>query len=294
LTRCVADAALLLSVIVGDDPDDTCEIGLPPSKKWPDYSRALDAGALRGKRIGVPRALFRPTSVVNDVFQKSLDIFHQSGAHVIDPVDFPSADELIRLKAEERVLTADFKPALNKYLAELVEVPTGVRSLANVIQFNIEHADVELPAPYYTDQSQLIASEASQIDKKHYAALAENWELGRTRGIDAALEAHQLDALILPTDSYATTPTAVAGYPIISVPLGHYPQHTPPIPLKPAPLHLCTPNMPFGIAFIGTAYSEYKLISLAYAFEQATKARLQTSGYPSAIPVTQLKDVIPQ
>lgn len=52
--------------------------------------------------------------------------------------------------------------------------------------------------------------------------------------------------------------------------------------------------MPFGIAFIGTAYSEYKLISLAYAFEQATKARLQTSAYPSAIPVTQLKDVIPQ
>lgn len=81
----------------------------------------------------------------------------------------------------------------------------------------------------------MIVSEASQIDEKHYAALAENWELGRTRGIDAALEAHQLDALILPTDSaliikylsqrlcsrgilsgYATTPTAVAGYPIIS------------------------------------------------------------------------------
>lgn len=157
LTRCVADAALLLSVTVGDDPDDTCEIGLPPPQEWPDYSKALDAGALRGKRLGVPRALFQRFSVVNDAFQKSLDIFHQLGAHVVDPVDFPSADELIRLKAEERVLTADFKPALNKYLAELVEVPTGVRNLADVIQFNIEHADVELPAPYYTDQSQFVA-----------------------------------------------------------------------------------------------------------------------------------------
>ena len=76
------------------------------------------------------------------------------------------------------------------------------------------------------------------------------------------------------------------------VPLGHYSQHVQPVPLKPAPLHSCTPNMPFGIAFIGTAYSEYKLIGLAYAFEQATKARLQTRAYPLATPATQLKDII--
>lgn len=77
-----------------------------------------------------------------------------------------------------------------------------------------------------------------------------------------------------------------------TVPLGHLPQHVQCIPLEPAPLHNRTPNMPFGIAFIGTSYSEYKLIGVAYAFEQATKARLQTRAYPSATPVTQLKDVI--
>ncbi|KAF8128664.1 amidase signature domain-containing protein [Boletus edulis] len=294
LARCVADAALLLSVIIGNDPNDACDIGLPPPQEWPDYTRALDAGALRGKRLGVPHALFQDHPVINDAFQKSLDIFRDLGAHVIDPVDFPSAHELKQSKAEDIVLTVDFKPALNKYLAELVEVPTGVRSLADVIKFNLAHPDVELPSPYYTDQSQLLASEASQIDETYYAALAENWELGRTRGIDAVLQAHQLDALILPTDSYATKPTGVSGYPIISVPLGHYPQHVQPIPLIPAPLHSSAPNMPFGIAFIGTAYSEYKLIGLAYAFEQATKARLQTRAYPSATPATQLKDVISQ
>lgn len=79
-----------------------------------------------------------------------------------------------------------------------------------------------------------------------------------------------------------------------TVPLGYYPQDAPLVPLKPAPLHRCAPNMPFGVAFIGTSYSEYKLIGLAYAFEQATKARLQTRAYPLAIPVTQLKDVISQ
>ncbi|KAF8548295.1 amidase signature enzyme [Imleria badia] len=294
LARCVADAALLLSVIVGNDPSDTCDIGLPPPQEWPDYTRALNAGALRGKRLGVPRALFQDYPIINDAFQKSLDIFRGLGAHVIDPVDFPSAHELKQSKAEDIVLTVDFKPALNKYLAELVEVPTGVRSLADVIKFNLAHADIELPAPYYTDQSQLLASEASQIDEKYYTALAENRELGRTRGIDAVLQAHQLDALILPTDSYATKPTGVSGYPIISVPLGHYPQNVEPTPLKPTPIHSCAPNMPFGIAFIGTAYSEYKLIGLAYAFEQATKARLQTRAYPLATPITQLRDVILQ
>jgi amidase len=156
LARCVADAALLLSVIVGNDPGDTCDIGLPAPQEWPDYTTALNAGALRGKRLGVPRALFQDQSIINDTFQKSLDIFRDLGAHVIDPVDFPSAHELKQSKAEDMVLTVDFKPALNKYLAALVEVPTGVRSLADVIKFNLAHADVELPAPYYTDQSQFV------------------------------------------------------------------------------------------------------------------------------------------
>lgn len=79
-----------------------------------------------------------------------------------------------------------------------------------------------------------------------------------------------------------------------TVPLGHYPQDAQPVPSSPAPIYSCAPNMPFGVAFIGTSYSEYKLIGLAYAFEQATKARLQTRAYPLAIPVTQLKDVISQ
>lgn len=156
LARCVADAALLLTIIVGNDPNDTCDIGLPPPQEWPDYTKALNAGALRGKRLGVPRALFQDYPIINDTFQKSLDIFRDLGAHVIDPVDFPSAHELKQSKAEDLVLTVDFKPALNKYLTELVEVPTGVRTLADVIEFNLAHADIELPAPYYTDQSQFV------------------------------------------------------------------------------------------------------------------------------------------
>lgn len=156
MARCVADAALLLTVIVGNDPNDTCNIGLAPPEEWPDYTGALNATSLQEKRLGVPRALFRDDAVINHTFQKSLVIFHQLGAHVVDPVDFLSAKKLRQSNAENIVLTADFKLALNRYLAELVEVPTGVRSLADVIKFNLAHADVELLTPYYTDQSQLV------------------------------------------------------------------------------------------------------------------------------------------
>ncbi|KAF9224856.1 amidase signature enzyme [Gyrodon lividus] len=291
LARCVSDAALLLSCIASPDPSD---ISISPPKERPDYMKALDASALKGKRLGVPRALLKQYHVTNVVFNNSLVVFRDLGADVIDPVEFPSAERMKTSKAEDIVLTVDFKLALNKYLSELVEVPTGVRSLADVIKFNLEHAEVELPPPYYKDQSQLVASEASEIDNTYYEALAENRELGCTRGIDAALEAYQLDALILPTDSYATKATGISGYPIISVPLGHYPSETQSSPSDPAPLYHRAPNMPFGIAFIGSAYSEFELISLAYAFEQATNARLQGKAYPLATPEIQLKHVISQ
>ncbi|KIJ63570.1 hypothetical protein HYDPIDRAFT_29364 [Hydnomerulius pinastri MD-312] len=290
LGRCVSDAALLLSVIAGPDPRD--EITLSQPNVIPDYTKALSRSALKGKRLGVPRSLMGHDQTINDAFDRSLVAFRDLGADVTDPVDFASAEQLKSSKAEDIVLTTDFKVDLDKYLSQLVEVPTGVRSLADVIKFNFEHADVELPPPYYEDQSQLIASEASKIDDAYRAALVEDRELGRVRGIDATLEALQLDALILPTHSYATKATGVAGYPIISVPLGFYPSDTKPFPSDPSPLYDRAPNTPFGIAFIGIAYSEFKLISLAYAFEQARTARLQRRAYPLAIPSTQLKDVM--
>ncbi|KAG9308356.1 amidase signature domain-containing protein [Chiua virens] len=86
LARCVADAAILLSAIIGNDPSDVCDIGLRPPQEWPDYTKALNPNALRGKRLGVPRALFQDFPIVNGAFDKCLDIFSQLGAHVIDPL----------------------------------------------------------------------------------------------------------------------------------------------------------------------------------------------------------------
>ena len=154
----------------------------------------------------------------------------------------------------------------------------------------------------------MIASEKTNgFDQGFFDALAFDVDLGATRGIDAALKAHNLDALILPAPGFTTGPpgkvnsvylhsilqssSAIAGYPIVTVPLGFYPdnitiQSAGPLTVYPAP------GVPFGLSFLGTAFSELKLTSFAFAYEQKTRTRLERKAFAAAIPKTQLKDVI--
>ncbi|KAG1888412.1 amidase signature domain-containing protein [Suillus subluteus] len=277
MCRSVTDAALLLSVIAGPDPRDAATLQQPGI--LPDYMKALDLNALKGKRLGVPRTA-------------SLDTFRALGAEIVDPADFPSAEEMKQSQAETLVLKTDFKVDVAQYISGLLEVPTGVKNLADLIEFNNTHADLELIPPYHDDQSRFIDAEATEKNDAYYAALAEDFDLGRRRGIDATLQKFNLDAIILPTDGIASQPAAISGYPIISVPLGFQPDNIQVLPVPAAPLHTQAPGLPFGIAFIGTAYSEFNLIGFAYAFEQATQVRLKRRAYAEAIPTTQIKDVI--
>lgn len=146
------------------------------------------------------------------------------------------------------------------------------------------------------------------MNQTYFDALAIDKDLGQTRGIDATLLMFNLDAIILPT-SGAAGPAAIAGYPLVTgtfshliqlfillitscfpVPLGFQPADT---PLAPAmPTRSTGPNAPFGIAFMGTAFSEFTLISFAFAYEQATHNRLKQLAFPAAIPQTQLSDIV--
>jgi amidase len=161
----------------------------------------------------------------------------------------------------------EFKADLNAYLAELTESP--VHTLADIIAFNTAHAEEELPY-FGQDLFQRAQETTSLEDPKYLAALEETRRLSRQEGIDAVMDAHQLDALVMPTggpswcidlvngDHFggaSSQPAALAGYPAISVPAGHI------------------FGLPVGVTFMGRAYSEPTLIQLAYAFEQATKAR---------------------
>ncbi|ESK92746.1 glutamyl-trna amidotransferase subunit a [Moniliophthora roreri MCA 2997] len=293
ITRSVSDAAIVLSVIAGKDPNDNFTLAQPDTV--PDLTKNLDVNALKGKRIGVPRAVFF-TPGFNDpsvvaAFEEALKTIESLGATVVDPADLPSAAEIRRSNNETIVLDVDFKVQLDAYYQALVENPSGVRSLADLIAFNDANPELEEPVNF-TDQSELIAAEATVgFDSNYTQALAFNHELGRTRGIDAALQEHNLDALVLPATGLTTTPAAIAGYPIVTVPLGFFPDNVTiesagPLTVYPAP------GVPFGLSFFGTAFSEFDLVGFAFAYEQKTKTRLARKAFAAAIPKTQLADVM--
>jgi amidase len=166
------------------------------------------------------------------------------------------------------VLLFELKANLNKYLTER-GTKAGVRSLAELIKFNEANHDREMP--YFGQDLFYKAEEKGALTTKAYLdALTKNHRLARDQGIDAVARKFKLDAFIAPTGGPAwltdlvngdhfsggfSAFAAVAGYPHITVPAGY------------------VRGLPVGISFFGTAYSEPKLIALAYAFEEATKLR---------------------
>lgn len=265
MARSVADAALLLNVLTGADPRDSASLS-GEKQRAADYTKFLDAQALKGARIGVVRksAGFNPD--VDRIFDASIAALKAAGATVIDPVELPNQGKYD--DAENIVLQYEFKADINAYLAALSpEVKT--RTLADLITFNNIEAKRELA---WFDQKTFIESQArgSLDDKVYKEALANAKRLAGPEGIDAALRKDHLDALIAPTGGPAwvtdlvngdhfsggsSSPAAVSGYPAITVPAGF--------------VH----ELPVGITFFASAWSEPRLISFAYAFEQATHAR---------------------
>lgn len=274
MTRTVADAARLLSVITGVDPGDPATAG---SRHYAgtDYSRFLDRRALEGKRLGVTRARFTGYNDATDrVFEEALGVLHGLGAVVVDPADIPHAGEYD--DAEYEVLLYEFKAGLNDYLAALGQ-DAPVRSLEEVIAFNERNGARVMP--YFGQEILYQAQEKGPLSAPAYRrALAACRRLSRTLGIDAVMTQHRLDALVAPTGNPAwpidlvngdhftgsvSTPAAVAGYPHVTVPAGQ--------------VH----GLPVGLSFFGRAWSEGPLIAMAYAYEQATMHRRPPAFLPT-------------
>jgi amidase len=102
---------------------------------------------------------------------------------------------------------------------------------------------------------------------------------------------HNLDALVSPAPGFTTTPAAIVGYPIVTVPLGFFPDNVTIGSAGPETFYPA-PGIPFGLSFFASKFSEFKLIGLAFAYEQATHTRLERRAFPAAIPKTQLVDVV--
>ncbi|KAJ1303839.1 hypothetical protein OPQ81_008260 [Rhizoctonia solani] len=244
ITRSVADAAVILSIIAGRDERDNFTSAAPASV--PDYTRFLDPHAIEGKRFGVPRKVFMNETLtkthpsVNVEFEKALERIRKLGGIVVDPADFPSAEQMSYSK-EEWVALTEFKVNLNAYIKDLAHIPSNISSLTDIVAFNDAHKGLERPEGH-EDQSALILAESTTgYNSTYYEVLSTNRILARDRGIDAVLKAHVLDALLLPSNLHTTLPAAMAGYPMITVPLGFHPQDTEPFPETKVPNQVSYP-----------------------------------------------------
>jgi amidase len=269
MARTVADAATLLGAMAGADADDPIT-RTGARRGSPDYTKFLDVQALRGARIGVIRnRLFGYSVAADRLATEAIAEMKKQGAVVIDPVQIPTLGKFD--DSEFDVLLYEFKADLDKYLKWLGPA-SPVHSLKDIIAFNDAHAEQELT--YFGQEIMLMAEKKGRLTEAKYRGdLAKNRLMARTQGIDAAMTAHKLDALVAPTGGPAwlidlvngdggtgsapgpSTVAAVAGYPHITVPAGFF------------------RGLPVGISFVGRAWSEPTLIKLAYAYEQATRHR---------------------
>ncbi len=274
MARSVADAATLLGALTGVDPEDQATAA-SKEKVQPDYAKFLDAGALKGARLGIVRSYFGFHEGVDVVMNEAIEVLKKQGAVLVDPVEIKSFSQMG--DAETTVLQYELKADMNKYLARLGP-NAPVHTLKEIIEFNEKNKEKEMP---YFGQDFFIKAEAKGplTSKEYLAALAKCRKLSRKEGIDGALKKHKLDALIAPTDSPAwmtdlidgdhflggsSSAAAVAGYPSITVPAGF------------------VFGLPIGISFFASAWSEPRLIGLAYSFEQATKHRKAPQFLPTA------------
>jgi len=309
MTRTMADAAILMGVLesASPDPNDaatkTCT---PPPGR--DYTKFLKAGALKGARIGIPRSFYydrytppgqdRPRGGLNaeqaKVMAEAIDILKKQGAVIVDPADIPSfVDKDPKKnftlwsycsggeqgKSKDETCSVNFKYGMkrdfNHWLASLGP-SAPVKSLTELRQWNLAHVK---GGAIRFGQSRLDISDEMDLEAdraRNDADVRKDNLLSRTNGIDAALKANNLDAILTPGASGADL-AARAGYPIIVVPFGMVPnrfqQSVFPAGFDPKPA-------PFGVAFTGTACSEPRLIELAFAFEQATKRRVAPIATP--------------
>jgi amidase len=265
MCRTIRDAATLLGALTGVDQGDAATAA-SAGKSYTDYTQFCDPNGLKGARIGVARKYFGFNDAVDALMEQSLDAMKKQGATLLDPADIETLGKFD--DTELLVFMYELKADLNTYLAR--RGPNApVRTLKDIIDFNDRNRQKEMP---YFGQDLFLKAEAKGplTEKEYLDALAKNQQLARTEGIDATMDKYKLDAMVAPTGGPAwltdlvngdhvaggsSNAAAVAGYPNINVTAGFL------------------SGLPVGISFFGRAWSEPVLIRLAFAFEQATKAR---------------------
>lgn len=284
MTRTVLDSAILLNVLAQHDKLDAATDKL---RRPADFTDGLDRDALRGARIGVPSD---PTDPGNDVYygplsaagkavmEQAITALQDLGATIVR-ASMPSEGWLPGPGTEIAVLNRnpesparhtvarvpivflyELKHGLGKYLTHWAK-GTKIRSIEDVVEFNAEHADRALR--FGQDLFLAAAATKGDLSEPEYRAARRNDLISaKKRGMDAYMRQHKLDAVLFPGNAGASI-AAKAGYPSVQVPAGYV----------SGIAGQDTPDYPLGATFAGRAWSEHRLLRLAYAFEQATLAR---------------------
>jgi amidase len=320
MARSVTDVAIMLGVLesAAPDPNDpatkTCT---PPPGR--DYTKFLKVDGLKGARIGIPRAFFydkamapggkEPRGGMNPeqakAMAEAIEVLKQRGAIIVDPADIPSVlakeakDSFLSLntcsgangaKGKDDdcsvVLKYGMKRDFNKWIATLGPNPPA-KSLTDLRNWNNAHKNA---GAIKFGQSNLDVSDEMDVDAdraRYEADRAKDIVITATTGIDAAMKANHLDAILFPGPTGAAI-AAKPGYPTVIVPFAfipNAPQSGGPTgggaqQPRAFPEGFNAKPQPFGVSFTGMACSEPKLLELAYAFEQATKRRVPPPSTP--------------
>jgi amidase len=262
--RTVKDIAILLGAMTGIDEADTVTKE-SDGKIQPDYTKFLDANALKGKRIGVEKKTQGDNQYMHALQQKALDLLKQQGAEVIE-IEY--LDKINKLgDSEFLVMQYEFRDGVNNYLST---ANAPVKSLTEVIEFNKKNTDKAMP--YFKQETLESSNKKVDLGSKEYKEALHKSHVESKEIIDTVISQNKLDAICGLTmgpacsidvvygdrwgDVFLTTPAAITGYPHISVPCG------------------MIYDLPVGLSFFGPAYSEAILISIGYAYEQASKNRV--------------------
>ncbi|TRX16551.1 amidase [Flavobacterium franklandianum] len=264
MARTVKDAAILLGVLAGIDKTDSITIE-SKGKSFSDYTQFLDLNALKGKRIGIEKKPQGNNQFINSLLDNAMRQLKQKGATIVE-IDYINKIDALG-EAEYEVLQFEFKDGLNHYLSN---AKSKVKSLKDVIDFNLANEDKAMP--YFKQEILESSNLKSGLNEKKYRDALNKSFNGSKMILDSVIMKYELDAICGITMGPAcsidmiygdrwgyslTSPAAISGYPHITVPCGK------------------VYDLPVGLSFFGTSYSEPKLLGIAYAYEQGSKHRVK-------------------
>ncbi|KAF3163970.1 hypothetical protein TWF106_009614 [Orbilia oligospora] len=302
MARTVKDTAYILSAIAGKCSADNYTSAIP-FDKIPEYWRDLNKDSLRGAKIGIPSAVIKDIMNSTDPFrvefEKAVDIIRDLGATIHENREFTDYEDYKAFTLNFTLYSIcgmEFKTNIKKYLNDLAVNPNNIKDASGLINYTRSDSREEYPNRnvflWEADTEKLPCED--NTCKVAWDLTQLRYRLGGEGGILGALASaggpDGLDALIVPAHYAPVDIAAIAGLPVVTVPLGFRSNDTA-VEKDERGVVTTAPNEPFGLLFIGKAWDDQKLLNFAYAFEQKTQVR-KNGPKQYKRPTAQIKDFL--